>query len=182
MSFITTNYKENEASDYSAIESGEYEMVINDIKEQATKSGAESLQFDLIIRNDVPQKHQNRHIFNDNWKRKATNQYDMAGFQYILDAVKVPEGTDIPTMEAFRSLLINKVVRVYVKRENNEYNGETTEVNRVAPWNYRTTKFPDNQHRVKLEDATDNTKQKTNVNPFADNGQSIDISDDDLPF
>ena len=105
MSFLTTNYSDNkQATGFAPLPTGEYEMLIVNAQEKATPSGAESLQIDLVVRNDlngVPSltetnaKHNNRIVFNDNWKRKATGMYDTQGFQYILEAAQVPEGTPI---------------------------------------------------------------------------------------
>lgn len=172
---LTANYSKNgDSNGYDALPTGEYEVVINHVQETATKSGAESLQLDLIVRNDLDAalpdsngKYHNRHVFVDNWKRKKTNQYDMDGLQYILEAAKIPEGTQINSVDDFMSALYHKPVNVYVKKESEEYNGTTTERNRVAPWNFKETKYPQVAHQFKEQTP---------------NGQPIDIKDDDLPF
>lgn len=175
---MTTDYSTNTGG-FEPIPTGNYEMVINKAQEVATKNGAESLQIDLIVRNDldkVPElaetnaKYHNRHVFNDNWKRKATNKYEIDSFQYILDAVGVPEGTRIASIEDFFKLITHKPVKVYVKKEDNEYQGRTTQVNRVAPWNYAKTDFPEVQHTF---------KEKNSNNSSADD---ISVSDEDIPF
>lgn len=181
--FLTTDYSNNTGG-FEPIPAGTYEMVIAGAQEKVTKNGAESLQIDLIVRNDldgVPalsntnKKYHNRHVFNENWKRKKTNQYDMQGFQYILDAIGVPEGTRISTIDDFINLLYHKPVKVHVAKEDNEYNGTVEPVNRVAPWGYSKTDFSTVQH--------DFAKKKEEGNSFdSNNGASIDISDDDLPF
>ena len=184
--FMTTDYSNNTGGNYEALPTGNYEMIINKAQETATKNGAESLQVDLVVRNDLDKvpdlaatnaKYHNRHVFNDNWKRKATKQYDMDGLQYILDAVGVPEGTRIGSMDDFFKLITHKAVKVYIKKEDNEYNGKTTEVNRVAPWNYSKSDFPEVQHTFKEAEAT-----ATTSDPFAGSGQAVDVSDNDLPF
>jgi len=180
MSFLTTNYSENkQETGFSPLPSGEYEMLIVNAQEKATPSGAESLQIDLVVRNDlngVPTlsatngKFYNRRVFNDNWKRKATGMYDTQGFQYILEAAQVPEGTPINSIMDFICLLVGKPVRVYVKQEENTYNGTTTMVNRIAPWNYKKTEFPTVQHVLKKKESAD---------PF----QSAPVfGDSDMPF
>lgn len=174
MSFIKTDYSKNEENNFEPLPSDNYEMIIQSAQEQATKNGAESLQLKLVVRNDLDgvsdnqKKYHNRIVFMDNWKRKATNQYDMQGFQYILDACKIPEGTDIPTIQAFMDMISGKPVNVYVKKEENEYDGKTTEVNRVAPWNISETKFSDVQHKFK--------------DPNQTNAKAPEVSDGDLPF
>ena len=58
------------------------------------------------------------------------------------------------------------------KKEKNTYNGETTDVNRIAPWNFKKTQYPQVNHKWK----------ETPTNPTQDSGQPIDVSDEDLPF
>lgn len=173
-------------------------MVINKAYEDATPSGAENFTIDLIVRNDLEKapvlaetngKYANRHVFNANWKRKATNQYDLESFQYILEAVGVPEGTQIASIDDFAKIITGKPVKVYVKKEVDDYN--TTDPNnpeyrnQVAPWNYSQTDFPQMNHQFKKEG--ENTAGNNNVpfdsnDPFENNNEVTDISDDDLPF
>lgn len=173
MSFITTDYSKLESKGYDPLPTGEYEMIIKQASERATPSGAESLQVDLVVRNDVqavPElaetngKYSNRHVFMDNWKRKATHQYDMEGFMYILQAAGIAEGTPINSVNEFTDLLEGKAVRVYVKKEVDTYN--TTDSNNpvyrnaVAPWNLSTTKFKDVNHQF-LEKGSQNNQQQS---------------------
>ena len=166
MSLITTNYANNEHQEYSVLPTGNYEMIIKSAQEKATPNGAESLQIDLVVRNDldaVPAlaktnaKYHNRHVFMDNWKRKATHQYDLDSFQYILEAVQIPEGTPINNIQ-------------------DNYQGEEREVNQVAPWNFNKSDYPQVQHTWK--------DQSNGENPFANNQATSEpqINDNDLPF
>lgn len=174
MSFIKSDYSKNEESNFEPLPAAEYEMIIQSAQERATKNGAESLQLKLVVRNDLDgsnenqKKYHNRVVFMDNWKRKATNQYDMQGFQYILDACKIPEGTDIPTVQAFMDMISGKPVNVYVQKSENEYNGNTTEINQIAPWNIKETKFPNVQHKFKDPNPVDS--------------KAPEVTDQDLPF
>ncbi|EAG9849069.1 DUF669 domain-containing protein, partial [Listeria monocytogenes] len=52
----------------NGVENGTYEVVLYNANEDATKNGAEFINIDLIIRNDVNQKFQNAHIFHRVWK------------------------------------------------------------------------------------------------------------------
>lgn len=124
MSFITADYSKNQENDFSPLPEGEYEMVITQAGEIATKRGSESLQLRLTVRNDLDAaepktngKYHNRVVFFDNWKRKATNQYDMDGLQYVLEATKIPEGTPLNSVDDFCKAIYHKPVRVYVKVE-----------------------------------------------------------------
>lgn len=172
MSFIKADYSENKKTGFDPLPKGEYEMVIDSVQERATKSGAESLQIKLVVRNDLDntnelqKKYHNRVVFNDNWKRKATNQYDMDNFQYILEACQIPEGQKINDMDDFIKLLTGKPVLVYVNQRENEYDGKKTVDNQVAPWNYKQTKFPQLQHKFKKDKPA----------------EKIEVGNEDLPF
>ncbi|GAB6091761.1 DUF669 domain-containing protein [Furfurilactobacillus curtus] len=177
--------------DYDALPAGDYEMVINKVEERATKSGAESLQLDLIVRNDLDKapnltetngQYHNRHVFLDNWKRKKTNEYDTEHLPIILKAAGFPDGKDFDFPDDFINFLYHKPVRVSLKNEENTYKGNTTNVNRAAPWDFSETEFPQVQHQWKKEDGQSSTKSSAS-DPFASNGvDSIDVSDDGLPF
>lgn len=197
--FMSTDYSNNTGGSFDAVPAGNYEMLINNAKEDATANGAETLQIDLLVRNDLDKvsdlaetnaKFHNRHIFVDNWKRKATNQYDLDGFQYILQAAGVPENTPLHTVDDFIKLITGAPVRVFVKQEENTYNGKTSTVNRVAPWNFEVTQFPQVQHTAKERNslpqnsATPSTgAQQAGNDPFANTTDGpINITDDDLPF
>ena len=60
---------------------------------------------------------------------------------HYLNGIGVPEGTAIESIEQLLDMFRGKPVRVYVKQEENEYKGEKQIVNRVAPWNFKRTKF-----------------------------------------
>lgn len=193
MSLITTNYAKNEHQDYSVLPTGTYEMIIKSAQEKATPNGAESLQIDLVVRNDldaVPAlaktnaKYHNRHVFMDNWKRKATHQYDLDSFQYILEAVQIPEGTPINSIQDLVNALANKPAKVYVKKAKDNYQDEEREVNQVAPWNFSESDYPQVQHTWKDQSNGENPFANNNnqADPFANNGGQIDISDNVLPF
>jgi len=180
MSFIKADYSKNEDNNYDPLPKGNYEMVIQSAQERATKNGAESLQLKLVVRNDLDaasdlqKKYHNRVVFMDNWKRKATNQYDMDGFQYILDACKIPEGTDIPDVQGFMDAITHKPVKCYVTVREQEYKGEEQKDNQIAPWGFSESKYPNVQHKFK--------KAKDGSDPFDENSKPIDITDEDLPF
>lgn len=184
MSFLTTDYSNVQDNNYDALPTGEYEMIIANAKEDATPSGAETLQLDLVVRNDVKNvtalsetngKYANRHVFMDNWKRKATKQYDTDGFMTILYAAGVPEGTAINSIQDFINAITNKPVRVYVKKQVDDYKTEDPDnpvyQNRVAPWNFSPTKFKEVNHQRDAKKAAASKSKET-----------ISISDEDIPF
>lgn len=185
MSFLTTNYSNNESNNYGALPTNNYEMVIRDVVEKATKNGKEAMTISLIVRNDLKQvpklaesngKYANRYVFNDNWKRDKPEGYvyDMESFMYILEAAGVPEGTSFGSFEDLANALRGKPVKVYVKEEEDEYNGGTR--NSVAPWGYEKSEFPEVRHTFKDGEKT--------ADPFKGNKTAIseDEFEQGLPF
>lgn len=185
MPFLNTNYQDLNTS--SILPEGDYEFVIAKANEHVSNGGSESIHFDLIARNDLDQampqtngKHHNQHLFVDEWKRRATNQYDQKNLMYFMQAAGVPEGTAIETIDDFFKAMIGKPVRIHVTVEDNEYNGQTTKVNRPAPWNWSATKFPNVQHQWKKQETQRQaTGMQATPNPFSGTEQP---TDNKLPF
>ena len=191
MALFTTNYNEVQENDYKALPTGEYEVLILSIKERETPNGKIGMNFDLVVRNDLTEvqslketngKFANRRVFTTEWKRNKNGsyKYELNNFMHYLAAVKVPEGTEIKDLNHLASLLRNKPVRVYVKEEENTYQGNTETVNTIAPWGFKPTQFENVNHQFK-DDAQNNSK--ANDNPWGTNDSSAaDVQDDDLPF
>ncbi|WP_428416296.1 DUF669 domain-containing protein [Phocicoccus schoeneichii] len=191
MALFTTNYNEVQENDYNALPTGEYEVLILSIKERETPNGKIGMNFDLVVRNDLKEvqslketngKFANRRVFTTEWKRNKNGsyKYELNNFMHYLAAVKVPEGTEIKDLNHLASLLRNKPVRVYIKEEENTYQGNTEMVNTIAPWGFKPTQFENVNHQFK-DDAQNNSK--ANDNPWGTNDSSAaDVQDDDLPF
>lgn len=181
---MTTDYSKNEEQSFEPLPTASYEALIENVQERTTKNGAESLQIKLRIRNDLDAalpdtngKYHNRVVLMDNWKRKATNQYDMQGLQYVLEAAQIPEGTSINSIDDFARALELKPVQVYIKKTTNTYEGKTTEINQIAPWNFSQTKYPQVNHTWKEAPET-----APSSSPAQSDGQPINVDPDDLPF
>lgn len=176
MSFLTVNYSNTTSNNREPLPEGDYEFIINSVQENATNSGAESLQFDLIVRNDLdaalPEtngKQHNRHLWVNEWKRRKTNQYDLNNFMYFMKAAGIPEGTEINSIEDFFQIMNKKPVRIHIKVTTSEYNGQKRKENRPAPWDWEKTKFPEVQHQFK----------KSQSNPTS---TDTTVDDNELPF
>jgi len=155
------------------IKDGLYEVIVNKTKEDATPSGAEYAEFDLVIRNDLDQPHQNQHIFEKNFKAKATGKYNMMIFNTIGKACQLQSGKTYGSFDELLNDYVGKPALVLVKNETSEYNGKTYENLNVKQW--RQTKFPDVQHQWKQ--SSDNGNQGgVNMN------DAPEINSDDLPF
>lgn len=181
MALFTTNYADLTSNINEPLPDGVYEFVIKSVRENATKNGAESIQFNLVVRNDLDQalpetngKYHNRHLWVDEWRRRATNKYDTNNMMYFMKAAGIPEGTPINSMEDFYNKMIGKPVRIHIKVTDNKYNGTVTKVNRPAPWDWEPSKFPNVQHVYKGKDA----KQNDSDLPFS----GPDTTDQQTPF
>lgn len=159
------------------IADGTYEVLISFTGEDATKGGAEYADFRLTVRNDIDQKHKNQIIFEKIFKAKATGKYNMMMFNTIGKAAQLQKGKSYNSIDELLADYLNKPLRVTVKNEESEYNGNTYNNLNVKKW--EPTQFPSVQHVY---------KKKENA-PAAGNSQSyenplppIEVNDDDLPF
>lgn len=158
----------NEAQDFGSVADGLYEVVIFNVTEQATPGGAEFLNFDLIIRNDVPQKHANSHLFHKVWKSKETGKYNRGMIMMLAKSFKLPDGKSYATFQDFLNDFAFRTASVTVKNEQSEYKGKTYDNTNVKK--FSDTRFPEMQHQFK------------NNNQSPSNESTPDIQDDDLPF
>ena len=169
---------ENTFEGYQKIEDGVYEVIIDHAKEDATPSGAEFTNFQMTIRNDLDQPFKNQKVWERVFKAKATGKYNMMMFNTIGKAAGLQSGKVYNSFDELLEDYRGKPVQVYVENETSEYNGKTYENLNVKQW--KQTKFPDVQHQWKQ--SNDSNNQFNNADPFQNNGQPTDISDNDLPF
>lgn len=163
---------------YQKIEDGVYEVVIDHATEDATQSGAEFTNFQMTIRNDLDQPFKNQKIWHRVWKAKATGKYNMTMFNTIGKAAGLQAGKVYNSFDELLADFEGKPVQVYVENETSEWNGKTYENLNVKQW--KPTKFPNVQHQWKQSNNQQNNHNSND--PFKDNGQPINVSDDGLPF
>ncbi|MBC1230529.1 DUF669 domain-containing protein [Listeria booriae] len=151
------------------VEDGVYEVIINHATEDATPSGAEYINVDLIIRNDVNQKFKNAHIFHKIWKGKESNQYNAKSINTIGKAVGLANGKEYNSLTEVLEDFALKTCLVSVKNETSEYNGKTYNNLNVKGW--AESKIPgQSNHKFAAKDIAQQDHQPLN------------ITDDDLPF
>lgn len=154
------------------VEDGNYEVFVNNVKEDATQGGAEYVEFDLIIRNDIAdQKFANSHLFHKVWKTKATGKYNMKTFNTMGKAFQLQNGKQYNSFQDLLNDFVNKVALVNVKNEESEYNGKNYTNTNVKYFNQ--SKYPNLAHQKK-------TKDQMNIGEMAASG--IQIDDSTLPF
>lgn len=162
----------SQASQGGDIEPGVYECVISHFGFDSFND-REFIKFDLIVRNDVQQKYQNKHIFDNFYPKKDTGEYSM-GFLYMVGkAAHLEDGKEYADLQAMLADYAGHPVLLTIANET--YNGKT----RPRIKNWAESKFPQVQHKWK--DGQPSTPT-AGPSPFANDGQPVDISDDDLPF
>lgn len=150
------------------IADGTYEAVINKVVEDATKGGAEFVNFDLIVRNDIDQAYKNSHIFHRVWRAKATGKYNQGMLVAIAKAADMQNGKKYNSFEEFMTDYTGKPVKVTIKNETSEYKEKTYENTNVKRWN--KSDFPVVAHQWK-----DGTAPQQAAG-------TIDINESQLPF
>lgn len=163
----TFNLDFSKAQQGNEIKDGTYEVVVNKAVENATKSGAEFIDIDLIVRNDVQQSFQNKHIFPKIWKAKATGKYNEGMIMAIAQALQLEDGKSYNGFDELLADFVLKPVLVRVKTE--ESNGYKN-VN-VKSWEKTNTIGPVN-HQFKNGDEPS----------FGPDRPAIAVQKDDLPF
>jgi hypothetical protein len=152
----------------SRIADGDYEIVVNRVKEDATPGGAEFVEFDLIIRNDVDQAYKNMHVFHKVWKAKDTGKYNMKTFNTMGKACQLQNGKSYKSLQELITDFEFKTALINVKNEESEYRGKTYTNTNVKYWNKSKLTGP-LQHQFKGDGA--------NIM-----NEAPPIKDDDLPF
>lgn len=160
---------------FEKVEDGTYEVIIESAVEDATQSGSEFTNFTMVIRNDLDQPHKNQKIWHRNWKAKATGKYNMIMFNTIGKAARLENGKTYSSFEELLDDFEGKPVQVFVQNETSEYNGKSYENLNVKSW--KPTAFPNIQHQFKGKGNAGNSSS-----PFKNDGEPIDISEDDVPF
>lgn len=164
-----------------SVSDGTYEAIIKSAQFKLSKSEKQYINFDLVIRNDVKQHYHNMHIFNKAWPKKGTRDYSMPFLFMIGMNAGIPNKMKFDSLDDMLAQFAGKPVKVTVKNETSEYNGkEYTNLN-IKKW--AKTEFPDVQHKWKTEsEETSNLSGPQETGSFADNGQPVQIDEDDLPF
>lgn len=169
---FSTNYETRDI-----LPEGEYECMILSAFLNATQGGTQYFSIKMVIRNDVPQNHQNRFIYHAIWQRKPEKQTEedkmVDGFSFkqlmnLSRAAGIPKGKSYNTLDDLGADLKGKCIRVTIG--HNEFNGETRE---QVKWS-NLTKFPSCKHKMPVTNAEPALK----VQEVSESS----IDDDDLPF
>lgn len=73
---------------------GEYECYVKSCGFTETKSGNPCIKFDFVVRSDVPQQYQNKHIFKNFYPDHATGQYPNDKIGRYANALGIAKDTE----------------------------------------------------------------------------------------
>lgn len=160
MGFLRTDYSEVN-SGFEPLPIGDYECIVSKVEVTTSQSsGAPMLKVTLTVRDDVEQEGGKRKFF-DNLPQMDNMMWK---FQQVSKAAQLPAGQDFETLEEFAAAI--QYQPVIIRNKHEMYNGEKND--KVGFW--------------KESKIGGGTEAGGAGDPFANNGQPIDISDDDLPF
>ncbi len=164
-----------EAMDFGEIKPGEYEIVVAKAFENAnSNTGAEFMDIQLVVRNDLQQEEQGKWIFHKVYKSKETGQYHSGMINTLAKALNIPNGMQFNTAQDLLNHFLLKVAKVKVGTR--EYEGKTyTEVK-----NWEVSAFPQLNHQWKDGKMPVNgVKQESGFTGI----EGFDtIDDDNIPF
>ena len=121
---------------YGLLPKGEYEVTVEDAKEDMTQGGKEHVAINLRVREDVEQKYQRKIIFVKIWKLRDTGKYNPKQFNTIGRALGMQNGKKYNSLKDLLDDFIGLHTRVTIGHQT--YNEQTREV--VNKWDF--TKYP----------------------------------------
>lgn len=140
------------------IKDGSYEVIVNRANEDATPGGSEYIELDLVVRNDVDQPYQNKHIFAKVWKAKATGQYNEGRIMAIADALQLQDGAEYNSLQDLLDDFAMKVANVTIKSEPSQ-DGKYTNID-VKRWDRTNTRGVVNHQFAKKDFGPDNNRSQ----------------------
>lgn len=192
MGFMKFNRKdaEEKAAQFGAIAEGEYELYVAEgewrpLLDKPDKTPNFNLQ--LVIRKDVEgQASAGRKIFHTFYISRDPEKVDQSmdfihRFNLALD---LPDGVDFETQEQWLKYVIGKPVKAYVGHK--EYNSKTyAEIKEFMLTEYPEFTAPEKGGsgiKPASKPKPEYSMSAIDDDPFSNDGGSIDITDDDLPF
>ena len=160
-SFFTTNASEAGGVDFSPIPEGTYEMIVSEVEIKTFNSGNKGLSVRYTIRDDVDQAGKKRIVFDN----LVCTERAMFKFNQVAKALPELDGKNFTSedqlLKEFARSMKGKAIRVTIGHDNTR--DSFIEV-------------------VKGLDQSSLGTSGSGANPFAGDGNAIDISDEDLPF
>ncbi|SQF66314.1 DUF669 domain-containing protein [Streptococcus dysgalactiae] len=115
----------SKAKEFASITDGTYETFIEKAVQDATKNGADFINIHFRIRKDFQQEFQNNIIFHRIFAKKEDGKYPEGVIHNLAKQAGIPEGTQFKSLDDYLNQLLNKCLKITVKNETSEYNGNT---------------------------------------------------------
>ncbi|HHD4492370.1 TPA: DUF669 domain-containing protein, partial [Streptococcus pyogenes] len=87
--------------------------------------GADFINIHFRIRKDFQQEFQNNIIFHRIFAKKEDGKYPEGVIHNLAKQAGIPEGTQFKSLDDYLNQLLNKCLKITVKNETSEYNGNT---------------------------------------------------------
>ncbi len=173
-----TNYTNTNGSEL--LPKGKYEFIIKQANINATKGGTLYFSVRLVVRNDVPQKYQNKNIYHAIWQKKPDRQteddkkvdgYSFKQLMNLCETAGLPGGKSYETLNDLGADLVGRAVQAEIIHDT--YQDKTSE---KVKW-FSKTAYPDCKHtdKAQMNTATASRTDTSGIDAFVD-------EDGDLPF
>lgn len=141
MSFLTVNHSEgnSKGGEFQPIPEGTYEAIIKEVEITKSAAGNDMIKVTLVIRDDVQQQAGKRKV----WDYLVASEKAKWKLQQVAKALKIPEGTNISTIQDFARAILYASTKITIKHRQEEYNGETKTRESIAL--YSPSDIPLNQ-------------------------------------
>jgi hypothetical protein len=171
---------------FGLIEPGDYEMFVSKAEWRTKNQKTPNFNLSLVIRTDVDQDYKGRSVFHSFYISKDAEKVEtsMNMLQAFLHKIGATDGMDFTTEQEVAAFMVGKAVVGTVDTE--EYNGKKNSriqgftVSDLLGRAIDTEAGKKDTTMSKAADKKDYTR--VDEDPFANDGKTIDISDDDLPF
>lgn len=134
-------FKPNNHATGSLMKAGEYELVIIEAEQTYSPGGTECFKIHGVVRNDVEQEYQNKHIYDNLWLSERALPFSEQKMNGVNNALSLPE-VEYPTYNEWGMQLRGRAIRAkispskaqegYSQRDNVNY--------------YMATRHPDLNH------------------------------------
>lgn len=124
MSFLTVNHDDAGAgkkNEFETISEGKYEAIVKEVEVTKSKSGNDMIKITVVLRDDVNQKFAKRKL----WDYLVASEKAKWKFNQVAKAIGIENGAKVATIQEFAKAMQFQPVKITVKHEQDEYNGET---------------------------------------------------------
>lgn len=115
----------SKAQEFASITDGTYETFVDKAEQDATRNGADFLNFHFRIRSDFEQEFKNNVIFYRIYAKKEDGKYPVGAIMNLAKQAGIPDGTRFASLDDYLKQLVGKPLKITVKNEKSEWEGKT---------------------------------------------------------